>query len=618
MRPLLTAAMSGELRRLRITFHRKSSGGDLRRVRFVGHVVMRSGKPSGITGFETVLQEGEPDEEDLGVPKAAHPASGGVLPRRTEGGAHDGNATPDVDITGVMDRVMKYTLHELRNAIHALDASATEVKETAAELVASVGPAAADGGIFESMPDMLLAARTTNVLVNDVLTLTRLREGSLNSLPEDVNIRRSVRSVVDALQDLTSLKVGLAIGPGVPAAVTIDEHHVLKILRNVLFIAARLASDTKANLYVVVSKAGPSHLRFEVLDRGTLHGLSSVELMDAAVADIPVKGTRAQRMALLLPLVNVLVSDFMYGKFGLTESAGIVQFWFTAKFSSVRQTRELELGSIEAESKDLIPGVPASWLGKTNIRPAIIDGTMPEVGVESVTASEPAGILGSATVDPALASQSTSGGGVAPAALEGAPPKGGRPVLGIDGDGVALNMHILLVDDAKVIRRQAKNFLQQLGCTFIIKEDGDQVAGALAETYRPFDAIVLDILMHRSNGAEICKELRTRYQVKAPIIAMTSQTEPADIRRYYEMGFDVVLPKPFTRSSLGNVLVEGVQRRGGSSRYNRMSARVDLEEGGRTQTPGGAAVGAMPALAEDAEGEGAAESGGAASATGAG
>lgn len=83
---------------------------------------------------------------------------------------------------------------------------------------------------------------------------------------------------------------------------------------------------------------------------------------------------------------------------------------------------------------------------------------------------------------------------------------------------------------------------------------------ALESTARPFDAIVLDIVMHRSDGALICKELRQRSGLRAPIIAMTGNTRSSDLQRYYAMGFDVVLPKPFTRESLGRVLVEGRER----------------------------------------------------------
>lgn len=120
-------------------------------------------------------------------------------------------------------------------------------------------------------------------------------------------------------------------------------------------------------------------------------------------------------------------------------------------------------------------------------------------------------------------------------------------------------------------------------------QDGDQVAGALSQTYRPFDAIILDILMHRSDGAEVCQKLRESKGVQGPIIAMTSQTESRDIQRYYSMGFDVVLSKPFTRDSLGKSLLEGQQRRGHYAKFSRMSARLEEESSAKTNERSAAA-----------------------------
>jgi len=591
VRLALSAAMNGQKRSLDLTFSRKHSKGAMLRVHFVGHVTLKEGKPCGITGFEHVMSEAE--EAAAEAAKEAARAEilrqagdrGTLSPKPLDGGV--------LEADGVMDRVMKYTLHELRNAIHALDASGTEVRETAQTLVATLPQAPTD--MFESMTDMLLAAKTTNVLVNDVLTLTRLREGALSSLPEEVNIRRSVASEVASISDLTPSKLSLSVADTVPQGITIDEHHVLKLLRNVLLISARLQPDSGGQMYVTVSKAGESHLKFELLDRGTLNGNSTTELLDAAMHDTTVKGTRAQRMSLLLPLVSVLVEQYLYGRFALSESAGIVHFWFTAKFAPVSQRKELELAENfhAGDVPFMVPGVPAAWLGPSAVRPALIDGDISDPTVAPVAPTVSSGLIpGQQSESSKAAAEAGAGGGKL------------RKVLGIDGDGVGLNLHVLLVDDAKVIRRQAKNFLQQLGCTFEILEDGDQVSGALSGSYRPFDAIVLDILMHRSNGADICRELRTKFQVKAPIIAMTSQTEPGDIKRYYEMGFDVVLPKPFTRSSLGKVLIEGAQRRGGTSRYNRMSARVDVD-GAPARRPvgagaaGGTGISTLPEVSEE-------------------
>lgn len=108
--------------------------------------------------------------------------------------------------------------------------------------------------------------------------------------------------------------------------------------------------------------------------------------------------------------------------------------------------------------------------------------------------------------------------------------------------------------------------------------------------------------MHRSDGAKVCEKLRKSKDVKGPIIAMTSQTESRDVQRYYSMGFDVVLSKPFTRESLGKSLLEGQQRRGIFTKFTRMSARYEDESTSKHTTvatqgstgSGGGAVSSTP------------------------
>ena len=51
--------MNGQKRVLDLTFSRKHSKGAMLRVQFVGHVTLKGGKPSGITGFEHVMSEEE-------------------------------------------------------------------------------------------------------------------------------------------------------------------------------------------------------------------------------------------------------------------------------------------------------------------------------------------------------------------------------------------------------------------------------------------------------------------------------------------------------------------------------------------------------------------------------
>jgi CheY-like chemotaxis protein len=140
-------------------------------------------------------------------------------------------------------------------------------------------------------------------------------------------------------------------------------------------------------------------------------------------------------------------------------------------------------------------------------------------------------------------------------------------------------MHVLFVDDENVNRRLGERMLKRLGCSCVMLEDGDLVDGALREAERPFDAILMDIYMQRTDGAAVCQELRERG-VFLPIIAMTGTTVLKDVQRFVEAGFDLVLPKPFDINQMGKALLEGRARR---ARANAQLARA--AGGGGTAAP---------------------------------
>ena len=147
-------------------------------------------------------------------------------------------------------------------------------------------------------------------------------------------------------------------------------------------------------------------------------------------------------------------------------------------------------------------------------------------------------------------------------------------------------LKVMLVDDEKVNRRLGARMLERLGCKHVVLEDGDQVPGALAE-HPDFDVVLMDIMMKRTDGAVVCKQLRDGG-CDLPIVAMTGATGVRDVERFMKAGFDLVLPKPFDMKKMGRALVEARQR---------MEARLRQRgvEPERSAAPGGAAPDASAA-----------------------
>jgi DNA-binding response OmpR family regulator len=103
-------------------------------------------------------------------------------------------------------------------------------------------------------------------------------------------------------------------------------------------------------------------------------------------------------------------------------------------------------------------------------------------------------------------------------------------------------VHVLVVDDEKMIRSLLKMSLQRMGYEVTTAEDGAEALD-LFQTHS-FDLVLLDILMPNVDGFTVCSEVRRVSDV--PIVMLTALNRPDDIVRGLELGADNYITKPFT------------------------------------------------------------------------
>lgn len=103
-------------------------------------------------------------------------------------------------------------------------------------------------------------------------------------------------------------------------------------------------------------------------------------------------------------------------------------------------------------------------------------------------------------------------------------------------------VHVLVVDDEKMIRSLLKMSLQRMGYEVTTADDGAEALD-LCQTQQ-FDLVLLDILMPNVDGFTVCSELRRESDV--PIVMLTALNRPDDIVRGLELGADNYITKPFT------------------------------------------------------------------------
>lgn len=125
---------------------------------------------------------------------------------------------------------------------------------------------------------------------------------------------------------------------------------------------------------------------------------------------------------------------------------------------------------------------------------------------------------------------------------------------------------ILIVEDEPAIHELVKYNLQKEGYSVLSAYDG--VAGAdLARDQKP-DLILLDIMLPKMDGIEVCKMLKSNARTLGiPIIMVTAKSEEADKVLGLEIGADDYLAKPFgVRELLARIkAVLRRQKKSGSS-----------------------------------------------------
>jgi two-component system sensor histidine kinase/response regulator len=120
---------------------------------------------------------------------------------------------------------------------------------------------------------------------------------------------------------------------------------------------------------------------------------------------------------------------------------------------------------------------------------------------------------------------------------------------------IARPLRVLVVDDNPINREFAAEAVRRLGHVVTTLESGAEALDILAR--RTFDAILLDVQMPGLDGLEVTRRFRsTERGARTPIVAVTAHTTREDRDRCLAGGFDAVLTKPATQSTLGAIIRE--------------------------------------------------------------
>jgi DNA-binding response OmpR family regulator len=108
-------------------------------------------------------------------------------------------------------------------------------------------------------------------------------------------------------------------------------------------------------------------------------------------------------------------------------------------------------------------------------------------------------------------------------------------------------VRILVVEDEPPLALGLEDDLKLEGYEVEVVRDGETASRRAQE--RPFDLIILDVMLPRKDGFEVCRELR-RAGLRTPVILLTAKTQESDKVLGLELGADDYVTKPFSPREL--------------------------------------------------------------------
>jgi two-component system response regulator MprA len=109
-------------------------------------------------------------------------------------------------------------------------------------------------------------------------------------------------------------------------------------------------------------------------------------------------------------------------------------------------------------------------------------------------------------------------------------------------------MKILVVDDERAVRDSLRRALELEGYDVELAADGEEALERLHSNGEP-DAVILDILMPRMDGLEVCRRLR-REGLRLPVLMLTAREEVENRVAGLDAGADDYVTKPFALEEL--------------------------------------------------------------------
>lgn len=122
-----------------------------------------------------------------------------------------------------------------------------------------------------------------------------------------------------------------------------------------------------------------------------------------------------------------------------------------------------------------------------------------------------------------------------------------------------MDLRYLIIEDSLFVRELIKITVNSFGWHLVGESDDVDEGMDLVENYRPH-VIIVDLVLPKKNGLGFIQQIRKQFP-EIKIIACSTLIEPAIQKMALDAGSDYFLKKPFTRSSVGDVINHIISKR---------------------------------------------------------
>ncbi|KAM7500632.1 hypothetical protein LguiA_025046 [Lonicera macranthoides] len=383
--------------------------------------------------------------------------------------------------------------HEMRTPMHAIIALSSLLQET--ELTAEQRL---------MVETILKSSNLLATLINDVLDLSRLEDGSLQLEIVTFNLHALLREVLNLIKPIASVKklyTTLSLASDLPEYAVGDEKRLMQIILNVVGNAVKFSKEGGISISAFVAR--------------------SDSLIDARAPDFfPVPGDNHFYLRVQVKDTGLGINPQdipkVFTKFAQTQVLATKTSGGSGLGLAIcKRFVNLMEGQIWIESEGLGKGATAIFIVKLGIAERLNESKLPFV------------------------------------------PK----ALANHGQTNFVGLKVLVMDDNGVSRSITKGLLVHLGCEVTAVSSGDECLRAITPEHR---VVFMDVCMPCIAGYEVAIRLNEKFSKRNErplIVALTGNTDRATKENCMRVGMDGVLLKPVSVDKMRNVLSDLLEHR---------------------------------------------------------